>query len=404
MWYNKDMPRIKRNYLEKIIRTIGTRDIKVITGVRRSGKSMLLEDFRNYVKKNIKDSNIISFDLSLLEYESLREYHALNDYVEKNFVPGKKNFLLIDEVQMCDGFELALNSLHASEKYDIYITGSNAFLSGSDLATLFVGRTYTIEVFPFSFAEFKEYHKISDNAEVLRRYMREGGMAGSYSYETIGDKYRYLKEVYETLIVRDIEEKHGVKSPAVMDKLSNFLMDNISRLTSARNITNVLNSNKIDVSNKTITEYMKYLCEAYAFYQVKRYDINGKRLLASNDKYYLSDHAFRYAMLGTKIPDFGSFYENIVAIELMRRGYEVYVGKMPNSEIDFVAIKNGEKKYIQVSALVTDRRTMEREVAPLMNIPGGFEKMLIATTGQAEMELEGIRVIDIAEWLAKTED
>ena len=393
------MARIKRKYLDEIIRTMGTEDIKVITGVRRSGKSILLDDFKKYVEKNVDDVNIISFDLSSLKYESLREYHALNDYVEERYIDDKKNFLLIDEVQMCKGFELVLNSLHASHKYDIYITGSNAFLAGSDLATLFVGRTYTIEVYPFSFAEFMEYFDYKDKHEALDKYVKEGGMSGSYEYKTLDDKYDYLRETYDTLIVRDIEEKHGVKNPVVMDGLSDFLMDNISKPTSARNITNTLNSNKIEASNKTITEYMKYLCEAYAFYKVRRYDIKGKRYLASTDKYYLSDHAFRYAKLGTKAPNFGDAYENIVAIELMRRGYEVYVGAMRNGEIDFVAIKDGEKTYIQVSYMVTERETMEREVAPLINIPGGYSKLLIAGTRQHEMQYEGIRIIDIADWL-----
>lgn len=393
------MVRIRRKYLDDIIRTIGTEDIKVITGVRRSGKSFLLDDFKKYVIENVKEANIISFDLSSLKYEELREYHALNDYVEKHYVNNKRNFLFIDEVQMCKGFELALNSLHASRKYDIYITGSNAFLAGSDLATLFVGRTYTIEVYPFSFAEFMRYFNYQDRYEAFDKYVREGGMSGSYEYRTLEDKYGYLRETYDTLIVRDIEEKHGVKNVAVMDRLSDFLMDNASKPTSTRNITNTLISNKIEASNKTIAEYVKYLCEAYAFYKVRRYDIKGKRYLTSTDKYYLSDHAFRYAKLGTKVANFGDTYENIVAIELMRRGYEVYVGAMRNSEIDFVAIKDGEKLYIQVSYLIIERETMEREVAPLISIPGGYQKLLIAGTRQSEMQYEGIRIVDIADWL-----
>ena len=393
------MVRIRRKYLDDIIRTIGTEDIKVITGVRRSGKSFLLDDSKKYVIENVKDASIISFDLSSLKYEELREYHALNDYVEKHYVNNKRNFLFIDEVQMCKGFELALNSLHASRKYDIYITGSNAFLAGSDLATLFVGRTYTIEVYPFSFAEFMRYFNYQDRYEAFDKYVREGGMSGSYEYRTLEDKYGYLRETYDTLIVRDIEEKHGVKNVAVMDRLSDFLMDNASKPTSTRNITNTLISNKIEASNKTIAEYVKYLCEAYAFYKVRRYDIKGKRYLTSTDKYYLSDHAFRYAKLGTKVANFGDTYENIVAIELMRRGYEVYVGAMRNSEIDFVAIKDGEKLYIQVSYLIIERETMEREVAPLINIPGGYQKLLIAGTRQSEMQYEGIRIVDIADWL-----
>ena len=397
------MARIRRKYLDEIIRTVGTHDIKVITGVRRSGKSFLLADFRRFVEENIDDANVISLDLSSLEAEGLREYHALHDYVEERYVRNRRNFVLLDEIQMCEGFEWAINSLHASGKYDIYITGSNAFLAASDLATLFVGRTYSIEVYPFSLAEFMDYFGYQDRHDALRRYLREGGMAGSYDYRTLTDKYNYLQEIYDTLIVRDIEQKHNLKNKAAMEQLSDFLMDNISRLTSARNIVNALAANGTEISHKTIGEYLKYLRAAYAFYRVRRYDIKGKRYLSSVDKFYLVDHAFRYAKLGTKTPDFGSAYENIVAIELLRRGYEVYVGTMRRSEIDFVAIKNGSKQYIQVAYLVDDEATMRREVAPLMDIPGGYQKLLIAGTRQPELEYEGIRILDLADWLLDEE-
>lgn len=397
------MARIRRKYLDEIIRTVGTHDIKVITGVRRSGKSFLLADFRRFVEENIDDANVISLDLSSLEAEGLREYHALHDYVEERYVRNRRNFVLLDEIQMCEGFEWAINSLHASGKYDIYITGSNAFLAASDLATLFVGRTYSIEVYPFSLAEFMDYFGYQDRHDALRRYLREGGMAGSYDYRTLTDKYNYLREIYDTLIVRDIEQKHNLKNKTAMEQLSDFLMDNISRLTSARNIVNALAANGTEISHKTIGEYLKYLRAAYAFYRVRRYDIKGKRYLSSVDKFYLVDHAFRYAKLGTKTPDFGSAYENIVAIELLRRGYEVYVGMMRRSEIDFVAIKNGSKQYIQVAYLVDDEATMRREVAPLMDIPGGYQKLLIAGTRQPELEYEGIRILDLADWLLDEE-
>lgn len=393
------MARIRRKYLDEIIGVMDTEDIKVITGVRRSGKSILLDDFKKYIKKNLPDANIIDVNYSLVKFEKLREYHALNDYVEERYADGKKNFLLIDEVQMCDGYETVLNSFHASHKYDIYITGSNAFLSGSDLATLFVGRTYTIEVYPFSFAEFMEYYGYKDRFDGLQKYVKEGGMSGSYDYDTLKKKYDYISGIYDTLIVRDIEEKHGVKNTAVMNGLSDFLMDNISKLTSIRNVANALTSSHLEATDKTIGSYVKYLCEAYAFYRVRRYDIKGKRYLASTDKYYLSDHAFKYAKLGTKTPDYGDVYENIVAIELLRRGYEVYVGALRNSEVDFIAKRGDEKVYIQVSYSIKDEKTMKREVAPLMNLPGGYPRILIAGTEHPEYLYEGIRVVDIADWL-----
>ena len=395
---------IRRKYLDKIIEAIGTEDIKVITGVRRSGKSVLLADFKKYIEENVSDANIISIDYSLVKNEPLQEYHALNDYVEDAYEEGKPNFVLIDEVQMCEGFEKTINSLHATHKYDIYVTGSNAFLSSSDLATLFVGRTYTIEVFPFSFKEFMEFFDYTDRQEAFQKYVQEGGIAGSYKYPSLEAKLGDIREVYDTLIVRDIKNKYNVQGGVILDAISDFLMDNISRTTSIRNIANVLNSEHLDTSDKTVGTYLKYLCEAYAFYKIQRYDIRGKRYLASQDKYYLSDHSFRLAKLGERWKDTGSIYENIVAIELKRRGYEVYVGEMRDSEIDFVAIKNGNKIYIQVSYLITEQSTMEREVKPLINIPGGYSKLLIAETHQPKQNYEGIQIIDIADWLAEDED
>lgn len=394
---------IRRKYLDKIIEAVGTEDIKVITGVRRSGKSVLLVDFKKYIEENVPNANIIFIDFSLVKSEPLQEYHALNDYVEGHYQEGVDNFVLIDEVQMCEGFEKTINSLHATHKYDIYITGSNAFLSSSDLATLFVGRTYTIEVFPFSFKEFMEFFGYENRREAFQKYVAEGGIAGSYKYPSLEAKLSDIKEVYDTLIIRDIKNKYNVQGETVLDAISDFLMDNISRTTSIRNIANVLNSEHLDTSDKTVGTYLKYLCEAYAFYKVQRYDIRGKRYLASQDKYYLSDHSFRLAKLGERWKDTGSIYENIVAIELKRRGYEVYVGEMRGSEIDFVAIKNGNKLYIQVSYLITEQSTMEREVKPLINIPGGYSKLLIAETHQPKQNYEGIQIIDIADWLLEEE-
>ena len=382
-----------------MIGVIGTQDIKVITGVRRSGKSVLLDDFKKYIKKNVPDANIISVNYSLIKFENLQEYHALNDYIEDRYAANKKNFVFIDEVQMCNGYEVVLNSLHASDKYDIYVTGSNAFLAGSDLATLFVGRTYAIEVYPFSFAEFMRYYGYQDKFEGWRRYVEEGGLAGSYDYDDLRRKYEYITSVYDTLVVRDIEEKHHVKNTSVMSGLSDFLMDNISKTTSIRNIANALTANHLEATDKTIGTHISYLCDAYAFYRVRRYDIKGKRYLSSSDKYYLSDHVFKYARLGTKTPDFGDVYENIAAIELMRRGYEVYVGTLRNSEIDFVAKRGNDKFYIQVSYSVRDEKTMRREVKPLISLPGDYPRMLIAGTQHPEYFYEGIRVVDIADWL-----
>lgn len=388
-------------YLEKLKNVIGTPDIKVITGVRRSGKSKLLEAFMRYLLNNIPNANIVHINFNLEEFEKLKNYHALNAYIDNAYVENANNFVLIDEVQLCPNFELTINSLHAQEKYDIYITGSNAFLLSSDLATLFTGRTFEIKVYPFSFKEYLEYFEPQNIYDAFENYVKEGGMAGSYLYRDIESKYDYIKEVFDTLIVRDIRQKYKIRNSVLMDRLVDFLMDNISNLTSARNIADTLTSNKDKINHKTINSYIQYLCNAFAFYKIRRYDIHGKKYLSSNDKYYLSDHSFRYAKLGTKNLDYGRVMENIVAIELLRRGYEVYVGVLYKKEIDFVAIKRNEKIYIQVSDNISDSATFKREVTPLLQIKDAYPKMIIARTRHEQYDYEGVSVIDIADWLTK---
>ena len=302
------------------------------------------------------------------KFEELKEYHKLYEYISNNYIENKNNFILIDEVQMCDGFEKALNGLHAEEKYDIYITGSNAFLLSSDLATLFTGRTFEIEVYPFSFKEYLKYYNYNDFQEAFDKYTQEGGMSGSYIYKTQEEKYQYISDVFNTLIIRDIKQKYNIKNTDVLNNLNNYLIDNISNLTSSNNITHFLNSNKVNITDKTVKNYIDYLCNAFAFYKIKRYDIKGKKYLSTQDKYYLADHSFKYAILGTNNMDFGRTYENIVAIELLRRGYELYVGTMYQKEVDFIAKKRNENLYIQVSDYIGDDRTFKRASTPLLQL------------------------------------
>ena len=396
------MKLIKRDfYLEKMKNVMGTPDIKVITGVHRSGKSKLLEAFKQYVIDNIPNANIIHINFNLEEFEKLKDYHALNTYIKNSYVEGADNFVLIDEVQLCPNFELTINSLHAQEKYDIYLTGSNAFLLSSDLATLFTGRTFEIKVYPFSFKEYLEYFQPSNIYEAFDNYIKEGGMSGSYLYHDLELKYDYIKEVFNTLILRDIRQKYKIRNTMLMDRLVDYLMDNVSNLTSVRNIADTFTSNKDKINHMTISSYIQYLCNAFAFYKIRRYDIHGRKYLSSNDKYYLSDHAFRYAKLGTKNLDYGRIVENIVAVELLRRGYEVYVGVLYKKEIDFVAIKRNEKIYIQVSDNISDSETFKREVSPLLQIKDAYPKMVIARTHHEQYDYEGITIIDIADWLRK---
>ena len=389
----------RKHYLNKLINVIGTPDIKVITGVRRSGKSKLLDSFKQYIQENISKCNIIHINFNLPEYENLLEYHALYDYINSKYMKEMENFVFIDEVQMCKDFEKVINGLHATEKYDIYITGSNAFLLSSDLATLFTGRTFEIKVYPFSFSEYMQYFDFTDKYAAFDKFMLEGGMSGSYLYKDQESKFDYIAEVFNTLIVRDIRRKYKIRNPALMDRIVDFLMDNISNISSARTIADTLKTSQEKIYHKTVSSYMQYLCNAFAFYKVRRYDIKGKKYLTSNDKYYLSDHTFRYAKLGTKNMDYGRILENIVAIELLRRGYEVYAGVLYKTEIDFVAIKRSEKIYIQVSDDITNEKTFEREVTPLLKINDAYPKTIIARTRHDEYQYEGVKIVDIADWL-----
>ncbi len=390
------------DYMSEFAELIGTPDIKVITGVRRCGKSKMMDALAEYINTIDKKANIIHINFNLTEYENMLEYHALENYIEERYRKDCNNYLFIDEVQMCLSFEKAINSLHAKEKYDIYVTGSNAFLQSSDLATLFVGRTYELHMFPFSFKEYLAYFPNENKYAALSQFITEGGLAGSYLYKNPAQKYRYINnEVLNALIVRDIINKNKLKNEPLLHAVIDYLIDNVGNVTSIRNITNILSSNMTQADHKTVSKYIDLLCKAFAFYRIRRYDIKGKKYLKSEDKYYLSDQSFRFARLGTKNMDYGHILENIISIELLRRGYEVYIGILYKKEIDFVAIKQGKKLYIQVANDISDPDTFKREVDPLLKIRDAYPKMIISRTYQPCYQHEGVEIIDAADWLAE---
>ena len=394
----------RTTYLERLMRLKGTPDIKIVTGLRRSGKSELLHQYIEKIKSADKNVNIIFIDYADLSFDNLKNYKELYKYVESRYVEGMHNMLFVDEVQMCEKFELAINSFHNSKKYDIYITGSNAFLLSSNLSTLFTGRYIEIPVFPFSFSEFCAYfEKNGEEPSALNEFLREGGLPGSYLYSEAVDKAAYIRDVFNTLIKRDLVEKYHIFEEARMDSLTDFLMDNISSLTSPNKISEVLGKNGETVNRVTICNYLKYLCSAFLFYRVRRYDIRGKKYLETIEKYYLSDLSFRYALLGSRNMDYGRAFENMVAIELMRRGYEIYVGKLYQKEVDFVAMKQNEKIYIQVSDDISSEETLDRELTPLRMIKDSYPKILIANTKHDTYDIEGIKVYDLARWLLASE-
>ena len=391
---------VRKNYLNRIIELKDTPDIKIITGIRRSGKSKLMQAYIECLKTNYDNINIIFIDFMDLKFEEIKEYHALHSYVEQHYVAGKMNYLFVDEVQMCPKFELAINSLYSKGKYDIYVTGSNAFLLSADLATLFTGRYIEIHVFPFSFQEYCEYYSdVSDKDKLFDEYSFKGGLAGSYLYPNDRDRVTYIKEVYETIVTRDLVQKYALPDTTVLQRLSEFLMDNISNLTSPNKVSQLLTANNVSTTHVTVRKYIKYLCNAFVFYDIKRYDIRGKRYLESSEKFYLCDTGIRYAILGSRNMDYGRVYENMVCIELLRRGYDVYVGKLYQKEINFVAQRGSEKIYIQVSDNISAQETFEREYSPLLQIRDAYPKMIIARTRHPKYSYEGIVIYDIAEWL-----
>lgn len=394
----KIIPRDK--YLQRIIELNGTPDIKIITGIRRSGKSKLMQAYIEYLKSHVDNCNIIYIDYMDLAFEEIKEYHALHAYVEAQYQANKTNYLFVDEVQMCPQFELAINSLYAKEKYDIYLTGSNAFLLSADLATLFTGRYIEIHVFPFSFSEYcRYYEETKDIDQLFEDYTIKGGLAGSYAYKTEKDRVNYIKEVYETIVTRDLVQKYALPDTLVLQRLSEFLMDNVSNLTSPNKVSQLLTANNTQTNHVTIGKYIKYLCNAFVFYDVKRYDIRGRKYLESSEKFYLCDTGIRYAILGSRNLNYGRMYENMVCIELLRRGYDVYVGKLYQKEIDFVVQKGDEKVYIQVSDNIAAPDTFERECRPLLQIRDAYPKMILARTRHPKYSYEGIDIYDIADWL-----
>ena len=394
------MKLIKRPYyLESLINVKDIPDIKIVTGVRRSGKSKLLDAFYDYLIKDEKKKNVIRIKLNLKANEKLLDPDKLYKFIDESYIEGVPNYLIIDEVQQCVGFERVINSLYEEERFDMYLSGSNAFMLSSDLATLFGGRYFDLKMYPFSFREFNIYYDKGNPIDSFDDYVAKGGMSGSYLYRNQQDAYSYINSIYKKTISKDIVERFRIENEPLLIMVADFLMDNIGNKTSIRNIANSLTSNSYKTNDKTVGSYVDYLCKSFLFYPFTRYDIKGTKFLESDKKYYLADLSFRFANLGTKNMDYGRLYENLVAIELLRRGYEVYVGVLYEKEIDFVAMKDGYKYYIQVSDDISREDTFKREAEPLLKIKDAYPKMLIARTKHPESQYEGIRIVDIGEWL-----
>ena len=390
----------RKLYMDRLRALKGTRDIKVITGMRRCGKSELMRAFAAETADEDPGSNNVYIDLLDLDNEPLLEYHALHREIEGRRKAGVTNRLFIDEVQLCDGFEKAVNSIHARGGWDIYLTGSNAFLLSSDLATLFTGRHREVHILPFGFGEYRAYFGGQGPVDdAFDGFVRRGGLAGSYEYADLAESYGYIRDVYRTILTRDLVQKFSLPDTHVLERLAEYMMDNSGNPNSANRIANVLDANEVSTSHVTVRRYMSYLRDAFVFYEAQRYDIKGKKYLTTQAKHYVCDSGMRYAVLGTRNMDWGRTYEGIVFLELLRRGWEVYVGKLYKKEVDFVAKRGSELVYIQVSDDIGASSTLERELAPLLAIRDAYPKAVIARTRHEAYTNEGVQILDLPRWL-----
>ena len=370
---------IERNdYLNLLIRFKDKELIKVITGIRRCGKSTLLDLYKNYLMNNgIEEEQIISINLEDLKYNFIDSYMSLYNYINDNLNPNKKNYVFIDEVQKVEEFQRAVDSLYLNKNIDLYITGSNANLLSSELATLLSGRYIEIKMLPLSFKEYKLAYKDISDDELYQKYISYGSLPYTISLNTEDDISLYISGIYNDIIIKDVMTRKNIQNETMLKNVANFIMDNIGNKTSTNNIANVMKSNGRDINVRTVEKYLEGFIESFFIYKITDYDIKGKQQLDSNAKYYVSDLGLRYFILGRKIGDFGHILENVIYLELLRRGYEVYIGKSNNYEVDFVAINNKGKIYIQVAETLKGNDTLERELRSLKKINDNYEKIIL---------------------------
>ena len=396
---------IRRHYLEKLNILKDKNFIKVATGIRRCGKSTLMLQFQDLMRSQNANVSILAINMDKPEFRFLAEknWKEIYDFIIENLDQNQTNYVFVDEVQNVPEFEKLLEGLYVHPLIDLYVTGSNAFLLSSELATLLTGRAFEINILPFSFQEYLEFTKKTINPDrAFAEYIRTGGFPEAIRLSVEGHhlSIAYLQTVFKNIYENDISKRHTIYGEESYQEVVHFLIDSVGSRVSAGNISKVLTANKKKIDNKTVSRYISSLVESYLFYKVNRYDIKGKQHLATQEKYYIVDLGFRTALLGKELTsDAGHLLENIIYLELIRRNYQVWIGKVNNLEIDFVVrSKEGMTQYIQVSQTVQDKVTLERELKPLNTIPDHFEKLLI-TMDYDTGTYNGIKKINAIDWL-----
>lgn len=400
---------IKRDmYLKRMIDAKDTEFIKVITGVRRSGKSTLLLMFKDYLTQNgIKKENIIYINFESAMYDDIKDYKKLYKYVSQK-IKKTKIYLLLDEVQNVKAWEKAINSFKVDFDIDIYITGSNAYLLSSELSTLLSGRFIEIKIYPLSFKEFLVFNNYDNNnlEDKFNEYLKYGGLPAITSIKNNSDLVlSYLDDIYNTIVKKDIIDRNNIKDTALLENIIRYVSNNIGSPISSNKISNYLNSNKItSLSNhQTIDNYLNMLEKSFIMYKAERTDIKSKALLKTLGKYYLSDTGIRNIILGFRNIDEGHLLENVVYLELLRRGYRVNIGKSGDYEVDFVAENPNTIKYYQVTQTLVDEKVKKREIRSLESIHDNYEKIILTMDKPLNNDFNGIKIINIIDWLIKDE-
>ena len=389
----------RKEYLEELKKWKDKDLIKVVTGIRRCGKSTLFELYINYLKEiGVSDDHIISINLESPEYD-FKDYKELYDYVNEKIKDNDMYYVFLDEVQVIDKFEKAVDGLYIKKNVDEYITGSNAYLLSGELATLLSGRYIEFKMLPLSFKEYADYFKASGDERLYLKYVNNSSMPYALKLDSQDEVDKYLDSIYNTIIVKDIALRKKIADTGLLRSISEFMFASVGNLLSVKKIADTLTSNGRSISVHTVESYLNSLTESYVFNKVSRYDIKGKQYLQSGEKYYATDVTMRYALLGRKNLDLGHVLENIVYLELIRRGYKVYIGKYGDKEIDFIAENSKGVQYFQVAYTVRDENTLKRELSALESINNHYPKFILTMDIDPDVDYNGIRKINVLDWL-----
>lgn len=397
---------IPRNeYLENLLRFRDKQLIKIVTGIRRCGKSTLFELYQEHLLQNgIEPGQIIAYNLEAGEYADIEDHKALYSLVSEQLTPDKMNYIFLDEVQRVADFQKAVDALFIKKNCDVYITGSNAFLLSGELATLLSGRYIEIKMLPLSFKEFLSAHPAGSSIDRLYQdYIHNSSFPYALELQRPKDIRQYLEGIYDSIVLKDIIARRRIHDLEMFKSVTRFLFDNIGNLCSTKKIADTMTSAGRKIAVHTVENYLDALTESFIFYRAGRYDIKGKQYLKTGDKYYAADIGLRYCVLGSKKADDGHILENVVYLELLRRGYEVYIGKIGSAEVDFIAIGEEGEEYYQVAYTVIDAdgKTLERELAPLDDIKDHNPKYLLTMDYRPMISHNGIRQLNVLDWLCK---